>query len=132
MKNEYLAAIRHHHVEIGYESTISSIAWLRLLIRAIKGVKSISVRPKRVPIPMDLLRSLKKNLRKTPHLDADKLMLWAAFTTAFFGFLRSSEFCSMSRNSFVPDCTPLVRDISCVGTNVFLFLKTSKTDPFRD
>ena len=59
-------------------------------------------------------------------------MLWAAITAAFFGFLRSFEFCSTSSNSFVPHCTPLFRDVSCVSTNVFLFLKTSKTAPFRE
>ena len=105
---------------------------LRLLVRAIKRVKGQAALPKRAPITMDLMRSLKNNMRVSDYDESDKLMLWAAFTTAFFGFLRSSEFCSQTSRTFDPERTLLVKDISITGNTAYVNIKISKTDPFRE
>ena len=34
--------------------------------------------------------------------DNEKVMLWAAFLTAFFGFMRSGELCSHTSKDFDP------------------------------
>ena len=49
-------------------------------------------------------------------------MLWAAFTMAFYGFLRASEF-----------ATPILtwQHVQLVGNRYTVFLEQSKTDPFR-
>ena len=66
----------------------------------------------------------------------DQIMLWAAFTLAFFGFLKSGKICSPSDKAYHPSAHlsftgdvaidhPQNPSIMCVH------LKTSKTDPFR-
>jgi len=51
---------------------------------------------------------------------AEKLMLWAAFTMEFYGFLRVSEFVDLCW------C-----DIGCSDDYIFIFLHQLKTDLFR-
>ena len=82
---------------------------------------------------MSLLQKLKSELAQAPDiLPRDKLMLWSAFTLAFFTFLRSSEFTSPSTSHF--------NVLSHLSTNYISFnsdgslslhLKSSKTDPYR-
>ncbi len=56
-------------------------------------------------------------------------MLWAAFTAAFFGFLRASKFCCASQLKFDPGSTLLVQDVAVQREIVKVHLKFSKTDP---
>lgn len=58
-------------------------------------------------------------------------MLWAAFTTAFFGFLRSSEFCTASQKEFLPKMTLLRSDVKVQPDVILVNIKVSKTDGFR-
>ena len=59
-------------------------------------------------------------------------MLWSAFTLAFFGFLRSSEFTPPSSTHFNPLVHLANSDISITSSgSLLLQLKASKTDPFR-
>ena len=62
-------------------------------------------------------------------------MLWAAFTLAFFGFLRASEF-TCNSSSFDPTVHLCLRDVTFVPniespSHMLVFIKQSKTDPFR-
>ena len=62
-------------------------------------------------------------------------MLWAAFTLAFFGFLRASEF-TCNSSSFDPTVHLCLRDITFVPNiespnHMLVFIKQSKTDPFH-
>lgn len=65
----------------------------------------------------------------------DYVMLWAAVTLCFFGFLRSGEVTVPSDSSFHPATHLIVNDISVNDTTnptwLKLHLKASKTDPFR-
>ena len=61
----------------------------------------------------------------------NKFMLWAATTTAFFAFLRSSEFVSNTTKSYNTDTTLLISDITITHQGATLKIKSSKTDPFR-
>ena len=58
-------------------------------------------------------------------------MLWAAFLTAFFGLLRSSEFVAPTITTFNKLCTLLITHVHFVGTHIHIQIKTSKTDPFQ-
>jgi len=82
---------------------------------------------------MSVMRQLKGALADDPHVTPkDKLMLWSAFTLAFFGFLRSSEFTSPSLTHFNPLVHLARSDISFTSNgSLLLQLKASKTDPFR-
>ena len=60
----------------------------------------------------------------------DQLMLWSAFTLAFFGFLRVSEFTADTLTRFRPESTLLDSDYSLTSV-LTLNIKASKTDPLR-
>ena len=55
-------------------------------------------------------------------------MFWAAFCTAWFGFLRVSEFTSLP-SGFDPAVHLSLNDVA-VDSSVFLTIKAFKTDPF--
>ncbi|XP_070566899.1 integrase/recombinase xerD homolog [Ptychodera flava] len=125
----YLAGVMHHHVERGYADDVTTHA---LLQRTLQGIRrSIGeVRQPRLPITIDLLRRLKECLRQRADMCSnDKLMVWASFTLAFYGFLRVSEFTAQSPTEFDVNATLLARDI--VLTDVIeIRIKSSKTDPY--
>ena len=58
-------------------------------------------------------------------------MIWAAITTAFFGFLRVSEYTASHKTKFDPSCTLLFHDLLLDDSTAHLMIKASKTDPFR-
>ena len=60
-------------------------------------------------------------------------MLLSAVTLAFFGLLRSSEYCCPTQSTFNSSHTLMISDIS-ISLSPFIlkvFIKSSKTDPFR-
>ena len=128
----YLAAVRFHNIELGFSINFDHLQQLHMLMRGIKRVKGKSVRPKRNPITPELMKVLKSRLREASFIEQDKLMMWAAFTTAFFGFLRSSEFCSPTRFTFHPESTLLAKDVLLSENIAILSIKVSKADPFRN
>jgi len=80
---------------------------------------------------MPLLRVLKSALSGHPAIQSsDKLMLWSAFTLAFFGFLRVSEFMAVTSTTFVPETTLTCTDIIDNGCLV-VTIKAAKADPYR-
>ena len=105
---------------------------LHFLLQRIKRTIGLSSH-RRLPIIMSVMRQLKGALADDPQITSqDKLMLWSAYTLAFFGFLRSSKFTSPSSTDFNPLVHLACSDISftCNGS-LLLQLKASKTDPFR-
>ena len=68
-------------------------------------------------------------------LSQDNVMLWAAVTLCFFGFLRSGEVTVLSDSAFDPATHIMFEDINVDDTTnptlLKLRLKASKTDQFR-
>ena len=128
----YLAGIRFAHIENSLADPFADAPLLHLLLRGIKRTNGLSSRH-RLPITMSVMRQLKGALADDHQFAAqDKLMLWSAFTLAFFAFLRSSEFTSPSSTLFNPRLHLCHSDISfTTAGSLSLQLKTSKTDPFR-
>ena len=91
----YLAGICLEHLERGlHEPTDDKL--LQLLCTAIKRSQE-TTSCTRLPITIDLLRSLKTQLQNDSSYSLlEKRLLWSAFTLAFYGFLRVSEFMSSS------------------------------------
>ena len=88
----YLAAVRHLHIEKGWEDPgISSMAKLELVLRGIKMVQVTKAKPgARQPITLDLLKKMRAVwVSQSPGWN--EKMLWAAASLCFFGFLRSGE-----------------------------------------
>ena len=106
---------------------------LYYLMRGIKRLQSPKRKKrKRAPITPALLHIIKTNLFNSGKVYEDKVMLWAALLTAFYGFLRVSEYTSLRKKSFDPATTLLFSDCSFTRDGaVTIYIKASKTDPFR-
>ena len=130
--NLHLVALRFFSQALGYPSIFDKSPRLARLIRGIKRYQgNRHTRPRRTPVTPFLLRKLGVNLFRSPMLHKDKLMIWAAMLSAFFGFLRVSEYTSQWTGRYDPQITLCVEDIHIFGNRVEIKLKASKTDPFR-
>jgi len=128
----YLAGIRFAHIENSLADPFADASLLHLLLRGIKRTNGLSSRCQ-LPITMSVMRQLKGALAAEPQFASqDKLMLWSAFTLAFFGFLHSSEFTSPSTSYFnsLVHLSHSVISFTMQGS-LIMQLKSSKTDPFR-
>ena len=127
----YMAAIRFAHIENSLPDPFHDAPLLHLLLQGIK--RSVGHSPRHhLPITMALLRRIKGQLASAPDiLPSDKLMLWSAFTLAFYGFLHSSEFTSPSATQFNPLVNLCCSNVSFTPEGCLsLHLKSSKTDPY--
>ena len=93
-----------------------------------------STQKPRLPITPPILESLRRSwFRKENHQNA--VMLWAAATTGFFGFLRAGEFTVPSSSAYDPQVHLSLADVSVDShsspSQICLRIKQSKTDPFR-
>lgn len=117
----YLSALRLEHLERGYHNPTDD-ELLRLLCTGIKRTQGDTSR-QRLPITINILKALKTQLRNDSSYSlVEKRLLWSAFTLAFYGFLRASEYASSNL---------LWSDIQLTPSTVTILLRQSKTDPFR-
>ena len=117
----YLAGICLEHLERGLHDPKDD----KLLQHLCTGIKRSQGTTSRtcLPITIDLLRSLKTQLRNDSSYSLlEKRLLWSAFTLAFYGFLRASEFMSSSLQW---------SDVQFSATTVAIDLLQFKIDPFR-
>ena len=128
----HLAAIRHYTIRRHFVSPIPTFQRLYLLIKGIKRTQGPKFqRRKRDPITPPMLVTIKTHIMSSEHDYVDKLMLWAALLTAFFGFLRVSEYTSPTKHKYDPSSSLLTTDLTLSPTTASLHIKSSKTDPFR-
>ena len=78
------------------------------------------------------MRLLKRYIFRSNLTNHNKLMFWSAYTLAFFGFLRSSEYVSTSASNYLKHRTLLHRDVLIKRGCIYLTIKASKTDLFRE
>lgn len=117
----YLAGIRLEHLERGLEDPTQD-ELLHLLCTGIKRSQGTPIHT-RLPITINVLQTLKSQLRRDSSFSPlEKRLLWAAFTLAFYGFLRASEFATSNL---------LWQHIHLAGNRYTVFIQQSKTDPFR-
>ena len=107
------------------------------LQKVLTGIKQSQEPPKlnRHPITIQILVSIYNFIQPPQTCNVDHIMLWAAFTLAFFGFLRASEF-TCNSSSFDPTVHLCLRDVTFVPNiespnPMLISIKQSKTDPFR-
>lgn len=130
----YLAAVNNLHAEFGCPLDFTAMPLLYKTLRGIKSSLGIKQRA-RYPITVSVLSHIYAKLKPFHSLDPDSSMLWASFTLAFFGFLRSSEF---TCNGKFDIHDHLSRSDITFHPNVFrpssfdVVIKKSKTDPFRE
>ena len=133
----YLSAVRNLQISNGYPDP--DIGDMPRLAQVTKGIKvhqakqGRTSRP-RLPITPMILRMLK---RVWDHCadDTDVLMLWAATTTCFFGFMRAGELTVPAQGTFDPSVHLSFRDVAFDEPSnpsvMEVRIKASKTDPFR-
>ena len=125
----YQAAISHLHLTHGFSSPVHNNPTLNLAIRGIQHSQGPAhLRPKRLPLTIGMLEQLLRLLEADPLSRHDKLMLKAALTFGFFGFLRVSEYTLTNRGRFDPTLHPTKSDITWVKDGMHFFIKKSKTD----
>ena len=127
----YLAAIRHHHLQLGLGDPLTRQPLLAYLCKGIKRYQGTQGRV-RLPLTGALLKEIKSHLWQATDLrELDKLALWAALTLAFHAFLRASEFTSPTTTAYSPNQHLLKRDIHLTHNCLVITVKASKSDPFR-
>ena len=112
------------------------MATLQHVLRGIRSTQSRrgqQPRP-RLPITPTILAKLRQVWERARH-DHNNIMLWAACTTCFFGFLRSGEIAAPTARTFDPTSHLTVHNITVDNASrpqvVRVHIKASKTDPFR-
>ena len=133
----YLSAIRHLQILGGMGDPF--VASWPLLEYTLKGLKLQQARRKslrsktRLPITPIIMRQLRE-VWEMESSQPDKIMLWAACCTCFFGFLRSGEVTVPSQKDYDPEAHLSEGDVALDSlsspTVVRVHIKTSKTDPF--
>ena len=86
----YLAAVRYLHIRSGYDLDLEKFLHLRLICRGIKRSQGDYIRI-RLPITINHLKLFFHLLAIPTTNNYDSIMIWAAMTLAFFGFLRLGE-----------------------------------------
>ena len=130
----HMSAIAYYSAIRGDDVDFSKFRRLYYLMKGIRRTQGGSRRRrKRAPITPAVLKEININLFNSSRPYEDKIMLWAALLTAFYGFLRVSEYTSQRKTSFDPASTLLFSDMSFKKDgSVSLLIKKSKTDPFRE
>ena len=125
----HICAVKHFAT---YYTGLSCSYYPRLymLVRSIK--RKTKKQPKRIPVTLPKLKTIYNHLSASSLVLHDKIMLWAAITTAFFGFLRSSEYVSTQTRRYDPASTLCFEDVTYKQPNILIHIKSSKTDPFRE
>ena len=127
MLKVYLAGVRMFFIEQGVPDPFRQFDTIRQLQQGIQRQKGQRPSQHRLPITPGILRKLRYALRRDENLHpADKTMLWVAFTTAFFAFLRASGF--TSPGTFQPSHHLSGADIRIDSNQAKIHLKVSKTD----
>ena len=130
----YLAAVRNLHIISGYDDPLRGRLLLKKILRGILRYQG-SARIRRQPVTPRVLLAIRPILQSWLGV-RDFSMIWAAFTLAFFAFLRCSEFTYPGVHSFnssfnlITDCITFSPSLAC-PQRLLINLKSSKTDSFR-
>ena len=131
----YLAAVRNLHISCGYGDPLQGKLLLKKVLRGILRFQGRS-RILRQPVTPGVLLAIRPILRSWLG-ERDFSMIWAAFTLAFFCFLRCSEFTCPGVSKFRPlfdlsaNCVSFSPSLAS-PQRMSILLKSSKTDNFRE
>ena len=134
----YLPGVRHMHIMEGlgdpFKQPLEQLHYVLRGVKRCEGVRGMDTR-ERLPISLEILRKIKAELERVQPVSHDRVLLWAACSLAFFGFLRARELTVSGDDAFDP-ASHLTREDLAVNipedpTVVRVRLKASKTDPFK-
>ena len=127
----YLSAITFHALLSGFPIETRNMHRLHYLLTGIRRSQGGELsKPRRAPISTAHMAALRAHISSN-YACHDARMLWAAFTTAFFGLLRASEYTCPSTDAYIP-ATLLASHLTLAEdfTQATLRLSISKTDQF--
>ena len=129
----YLVAVQDLHRELNFPLQLNKMHRLQKVLTGIRRLTPAR-QLDRFPITLQILHAIHTYFQPEYSQNLDHVMLWAAFTLAFFGFLRSSEFTCNA--PLEPSVHLTARDITLVPNShspsyMLVRIKQSKTDPFR-
>ena len=124
-----LAGIRLLHIENGFADPTKEDPLLHYLCTAIRRSQSTPPK-KRQPITVSLLKIIENELFWSNFPSRDKSAYSAAFTLAFYGFLRASEYTTPSSSQYSSTTHLTVRDVTITTSSLQLHPKRSKTDRY--
>lgn len=128
----YLCGVQFESFIRGFDTRIAHMKKLFYVLRGIRRTQGSSwVKKKRLPITVNHLHSMIQFLHDSLMCRHDKAMWRALILCAFFGLLRVSEYTTPSSKRFDENTNLLVRDVSIQKDFVSVFIKASKTDPFK-
>ena len=130
----YLSGIRYHSVALGHYFNVTSMPCLYYVLLGIKRSHGSSHRLALChPITTVHLRQLLSWLQNSHLPTQDRHLWWSACTLAFFGLLHASEYTAPAVHTSTADFTLGTSDIRFHTdfTSMMVFIKASKTDPFR-
>ena len=133
----YLAALRYFRLRSDPANLFPSLhtPHLKLILRGIARVGTKARAPLvRLPITSSLMMKIKSSLSTSPK-DYDNIMLWAACSMGFFGFLRCGEFLLPDSTIYDPTLHLSLADIRLFQASpqwrFDVLIKGSKTDQLR-
>ena len=126
----YLCGIRHAYMVQGVTSPFVNMNVQRLhaALTGIKRIQGLNRNPK-MPITGNILFQLCQSIEKGFFDMYTNALMTAMILLAYFGFLRCGEF--TVHNKFAHDENLTLNDIVINDDHLSVFLKQSKTDPFR-
>ena len=125
----YVAAVSSLHRLAGLRDPTRRNTRLQLAMRGLRRLRTAPASAPRRPVTAAVLTDLLTAIRHSRTLHRrDGLMLSAAFTLAFFGFLRISEFTAPSLRQFDPRIHPTMADIHWAKNHFTFHIRHSKTD----
>ena len=86
----YLAAVRHFHIRQGFRLNFQKMSRLQLVLCGIKRSQGREIQI-RLPITIHHMKLFHLLLSIPSNENYNSIMIWAAMTLAFFGFLRLEE-----------------------------------------
>lgn len=121
------------HLEQNFEDPLKEAPLLKYTCN---GTKCSGIQPskprQREPITIPILHKLKAQLQAHYNFNRfDKRLPWAAFTLAFYGFLRGGELTTSSLHNFNPLRDLSVDDVVISSDCLRFTIKQSKTDQFQ-
>ena len=128
----YLAAVRHFHIRQGFRLNFQKTSRLQLVLRGIKRSQGGEIQI-RLPITIHHMKLFHLLLSIPSTENYNSIMISAAMTLAFFGFLRLGELTCKSK--FNPEVHLTLWDVLLTSSvnpaSMTIRIKESKTDPFR-
>ena len=129
-----MAVYQFYSNMMGFNVHVAGMTHLFYLLRGIRRVQ-VATRRRHVrpAISIPQLNIIINHLRLYTSDRRDGLMLQSAVSLVFYGLLRSAEYTSPSASSYSANSTLLFSDVSInrVSKVATIFIKSSKTDPFR-